>query len=309
MWAAVVKAREERDAAHAVEKEARRQALKDDDHGDPVVRLLHVTRTAAHAQCEKAVDAFLSSIKKTLQKHVPTNTQGPLILNALSTAFQFQMGVWHMIGEECICPVWAKHSDWCGLASIVQALVKTFPKNCALKFPPPPLPLVALFSTTFRLQLSDDNDDDDNADNYSTGSSFRRFDSSLSMPAPGDLSRTGRTGRPYTSTPLLHRGAFRLSTDPKEPPSSTLSTAPDDDEERGSQLGDDNLDMGQEADNEGDGEKDPAGDETLPDPSKYELLQEIIDPATHNQSPPCLSQVRERPIPSRQWLCLVRLIC
>ena len=34
---AVVKAREERDAAHAVEGEARRQALKDNDHGDPIV--------------------------------------------------------------------------------------------------------------------------------------------------------------------------------------------------------------------------------------------------------------------------------
>ena len=107
------------------------------------------------------------------------------------------------------------------------------------------------------------------------------------MPTRGELSRTGKTGGPYTSTPLLHRGAFHLSTDPKEPPSSALGMAPDDDEECGSQLGDDNLDMGQEADDEGDGEKDPAGDETLPDPSELELLQEIIDPATHNQSPPC----------------------
>ena len=86
---AVVKAREERDAAHAVEEEARRQALKDDNHGDPILRLLHVTRTVARAQCEKAVEAFLSSIKKTLQKHVPVHTQQPLISNALSTAFQF----------------------------------------------------------------------------------------------------------------------------------------------------------------------------------------------------------------------------
>ena len=62
--------------------------------------------------------------------------------------------------------------------------------------------------------------------------------------------------------------------------------APDDDEERGSQLGDNNLDMGQEADDEGDGEKDPASDETLPNPSELELLQEIIDPAAHNQLPP-----------------------
>ena len=281
--AAVVKAREERDTAHAVEGEAWRQALKDDDHGDPIVCLLHITQTAACAQCEKAIDAFLSSIEKTLQKHVPVHAQGPLISNALSTAFQFQMSVWHMIGKECIRPVWAKHSDWCGLASIVQAIVETFPKNCALMFPAPPPPSVASFSTTFRLQSSDDDDD---ADNYGAGSSFRRFDSSLSMPTRGDLSRTGRTGCPYTSTPLLHGGAFHLSTDPKEPPSSALGVAPDDDEERGSQLGDDNLDMGQEADDEGDGEKDPAGDKTLPDPSKLELLQEIIDPATHNQSLP-----------------------
>ena len=94
--AAVVKAREEHDAAHAVEEESQRQALKDDDHRDPVVRLLHVTQTAARAQCEKAVDVFLCSIKKTLQKHVPVHVQGPLISNALSTAFQFQMSVWHM---------------------------------------------------------------------------------------------------------------------------------------------------------------------------------------------------------------------
>ena len=262
-------------------QEAQRQALKDDDHRDPVVRLLCVTRTVAHAQCKKAIDAFLSGIEKTLQKHVPVHAQGPLISNALSTAFQFQMSVWLMIGEECIHPVRAKHSDWCGLAGIVQAIVETFPKNCALMFPLPPPPLVASFSTTFKPQSSDD-DDDDATDNYGASSSFRRFDSSLSVPTRGDLSRTGH---PYMSTPLLHRGAFRLSTDPKEPPSSSLGAAPDNDEERGSQLGDDNLDLGQEGDDEGNGKKDQAGDETLPDPSELELLQEIIDPAAHNQPP------------------------
>ena len=281
--AAVMKAREERDTAHVVEQGARRQALKDDDHGDPVVRLLNITRQAARAQCEKAIDAFLSSIKKTLQKHVPPHAQGPLISNALSTAFQFQMSVWHIIGEECILPVWAKHSDGCGLASIVQAIVETFPKNCALMFPPPPPPpSVASFSSTFRPQSSDDNDDG----NYDASSSFHRFDSSLSTSTHGDPGGTGQTGHPYTSTSLLHGGVFHLSTDPKEPPSSSLGVAPDEDEERGSLLGDDNLDMGQEADDEEDGEKDPTGDETLPDPSELELLQGIINPAAHNQPPP-----------------------
>ena len=182
--------------------------------------------------------------------------------------------------------MWAKHSDWCGLAGIVQAIVETFPKNCALMFPPPPPPpSVASFSSTFQPQSSDDDNDDDDG-NYGAGSSFRRFDSSLSTPAHGDLGGTDKTGCPYTSTPLLHGGAFRLSTDPKEPPSSSLSMAPDDDEEHGSLLGDNNLDMGQEADDEGDGERDPTGDETLPNPSKLELLQEIIDPAAHNRPPP-----------------------
>ena len=41
--AAVVKAREERDTAYVVEQGAQRQDLKDDDHGDPVVRLLGIT--------------------------------------------------------------------------------------------------------------------------------------------------------------------------------------------------------------------------------------------------------------------------
>ena len=286
--AAVAKAREEHDVAHVVEEQTRKEALKDDDYGDPVVRLLQVTRKAAHAQYEKAIDTFLSSIKKTLRKHVPVHVQGPLISNALSTAFQFQMSVWHMIGKECIRPVWAKHSDWCGLAGILQAIVETFPKNCALIFPPAPPPVIALFSTTFRPQSSDDNNDDDNnidrddTEDDGTNSGFRRFDTSLSAPMHGDF---GGTSGIYTSTPLLRRGVFRLSTDPKEPPSSSIGAPPDDDEERGSQPDDDNLDMGEEADDEEDGEKDPAGDEVQPNASEMELLLQIIDPATHNQPP------------------------
>ena len=284
--AAVVKAREEHDAAHVVEEEAQKQALKDDDYGDPVVRLLQVTRTAAHAQCEKAVDAFLASIKKTLRQHLPVHAQGPLILNALSTAFQFQMSVWHMIGEECVRPVRAKHSDWCGLVGIVQAIIETFSKNCALMFPavPPPPIGSSSFSATFRLQSSDDNDDDDNidrddAENVGTDPGFRRFNTSLSAPARGDF---GGSSRIHTSTPLPRGGVFRLSTDPKDPPSSSLGAPPDYDEERSSQLDNDNLDLGKEADDEEDGEKDTATDEILPDTSEMELLLDIIDPTTHH---------------------------
>ena len=53
----------------------------------------------------RAVDTFLKRINETLRKHVPVTVQGPLIANALSTAFQFQMSVWRMVGDECICPL------------------------------------------------------------------------------------------------------------------------------------------------------------------------------------------------------------
>ena len=108
--AAVIKAREERDAAHAKETEVRKEAIKTGDPEDPVIRLLEVTCRAAHAQAVRAVDAFLKKIKETLHKQVPVSTQGPLIANAMSTAFQFQVSVWWMVGDECVHPLRAKHS-------------------------------------------------------------------------------------------------------------------------------------------------------------------------------------------------------
>ena len=132
----VIQAHEEHNATHKEEQKKRIEAIKADDFEDPVVCLLHITCKVACTQAEKAVDAFLSSIKSTLHKHIPANAQGPLIANTLSTAFQFQMSMCHMIGEECVRPMWVKHSDWCGFAGIIQAIVEMFPKNCALTFPP-----------------------------------------------------------------------------------------------------------------------------------------------------------------------------
>ena len=158
--ATVIKAREEHDATHANEAEAWKQAIKSGDPEDPVVRLLEATRRVARAQAERAVDTFLKKIKETLHKHVPVTAQGPLIANALSTAFQFQMSVWRMVGDECICPLQAKHSDWCGMAGVVQAIVETFPNNCAIMFPQALTPTES-FSATFRLVSSEEEDDDE----------------------------------------------------------------------------------------------------------------------------------------------------
>ena len=204
--AAVIKAREDRDAAHANEAEAQKQAIKSGNPKDPVVRLLDATRRVACAQAERAVDAFLKKINETLRKHVPVAAQGPLIANTLSTTFQFQMSMWQMVGDECIRPLWAKHSDWCGMASVVQAIVETFPNNCAIMFPQAPSSAES-FSATFQLVSSKEDDDDE-----PINQGIHRFESSTPTPSGHGHSRSGCSPA-FSSTPLLQGGCFILSSD------------------------------------------------------------------------------------------------
>ena len=157
--AAVIKACEDRDATHGNETKVRKQVIKSGDPEDSVIRLLDATCQAVRAQAERAVDAFLKKINETLCKHVSIAAQGPLIANALSTTFQFQMSMWRMVGDECIRPLRPKHSDWCGMAGVVQAIVETFPNNCAIMFPQAPSSAES-FSTTFRPVSSEEDDDD-----------------------------------------------------------------------------------------------------------------------------------------------------
>ena len=111
--AEVIKAHEGHDVAHAQEQEAQKQAINTNNTKDPVVCLLNITCQVACEQANWTVDVFLDKIKETLKKHIPVNAQGPLMVNALSTTMQFQMSIWHMIGDECIRPMCAKHSKWC----------------------------------------------------------------------------------------------------------------------------------------------------------------------------------------------------
>ena len=255
----VIQAREECDATHREEQKKWVEAIKADDFEDPVVRLLHVTHKAARAQAEKAMDAFLSSIKSTLHKYIPAHAQGSLIANAPSTAFQFQMSVWCMIGEECVRPMQVRHSDWCGLAGIVQAIVETFPKNCALMFPPPPVPTPPKsFSSTFRPASSNEDNDDD--DDMLGAKSFRRFDTSSPVPSTSGHGSAGNFSHTpsFASTPLPHRGAFCLASDPKEMPSSAAGTPPGNEGVGGRGLFDEELDMALETDDEADADKEPS---------------------------------------------------
>ena len=70
------------------------------------------------------------------------------------------MSVWWMVGDECIHPLWAKHSDWCAMASVVQVIVETFPNNCAIMFPQAPSSTES-FSTTFQPVSSEEDNNDE----------------------------------------------------------------------------------------------------------------------------------------------------
>ena len=205
----VIKSREECDANHANEAEVQKQVIKSGDPEDPVICLLEATHQVVCAQAERTVDAFLKKIKETFHKHVPVTAQGPLIVNALSTTFQFQMSLWWMVGDECICPLRAKHSDWCGMASVVQAIVETIPNNCAIMFPQAPTPTES-FSTTFRPVSSKEEDDDE-----PISQGIHRFESST--PAPSGHGRGSSShSLAFLSTPLLHGGHFILSSNRKD---------------------------------------------------------------------------------------------
>ena len=274
----VIKVREERDAAHAKKAEARKEAIKTGDPEDLVICLLDVTCKAACAQAEKVVDIFLTKIQETLWKHVPVSAQGPLITNALSTAFQFQMSVWQMIGDKSVHPLQAKHSDWCSLAGVIQAIVETSPKNCAIMFPPAPAPVVS-FSTTFKPASSKEDDDDD-----SFGPGLHRFDSGSPTPS-GSGCASFSCSPAYSPTPLPQGGCFIWATNQKKAPSSSLGTPPLGSEEPEMQYLDEDLDAGLEADNEGDGEKDQhGGDDSLIDASELEILQGLINPGANDQA-------------------------
>ena len=90
----------------------------------------------------------------------------------------------------------------------------------------------------------------------------------------------------FSSTPLLHRGCFILSSDRKEPASSSLGAPPLEGEDPGLRPLDEDLDGGLEADDKGDGEKDPGeGEDPNVDATEIEILQGIINLGAHDQAP------------------------
>ena len=177
-------------------------------------------------------------------------------------------------------PLWAKHSDWCGMASIVQAIIEMFTNNCAIMFLPAPAPEVP-FSSTFRLASSDEEDNDNGS--FSQGSGLRRFGTDL--PALSGSGCGGFSGTlPLSSTALPQGGHFFLASDWRGAPSSSLGAPPVGGEEPGAQPLDEELDLGLEADDKGDGEKNqPGGDDSAIDLQEVEILQGIVNPGAGGQ--------------------------
>ena len=277
--AMVIKACEECNAAHAKETEVWKEAIKTINPEDLVIRLLETTHQAAHAQVMRAVDTFLKKIKETLHKQVPVSAQGPLIVNTMSISFQFQMSMWQMVGNECIHPLRVKHSDWCGMAGMVQAIVETFPNNCAIMFPQALAPATS-FSATFRPASSEEDKDDD-----SFGPGICRFDSAPAAPSGHGCSSSG-CSPVFSSTPLLQGGCFILASSQKELPSSSLGTPPLDGEEPEMLPLDEDLDEGLEAEDEGDGDKDQLeGNDSIIDASELEILKGILNPGANDEVP------------------------
>ena len=114
-----------------------------------------------------------------------------------------------MVGDECVRPLRVRHSDWCGMVGVVQAIVETFPNNCALMFPlvPQDSAPAGSFSATFRPLSSEEEDDDD-----AIHLGMRRFESSTPAPSGHRCSGSGHSPA-FSSTPLLHGGHFILSSD------------------------------------------------------------------------------------------------
>ena len=223
-----------------------------------------------------------------------------------------------MVGKECVRPICTKHSDWCGLAGIVQAIVETFPKNCALMFPPAPMQPMS-FLSSFKPVPSDADEDDDD-DTLGTGGNLPKFSTSTpthsgSRGGSAGLFGTGSQGGSaglfgagsegwsaglfgtgsqggsaglfdeapsFTSGALPHGGTFSLALDNVAVPGTSAHA-------RGSHAGD--LDLGEEADDEGDPEKgtnkDGSVDPTL-DADEMAILESIILQAAPQSCPPVM---------------------
>ena len=139
---------------------------------------------------------------------------------------------------------------------------------------------VESFSATFRAASSEEEDDDD-----PIGLGICRLDSSTTMPSGHGCGSSGHSPA-FSSTPLLHRGHFFLTSDQKEVPSSSLSTPPLEGDELETWPVDEDLDTGLDTGNKGDGDREPGEcDDCIINAVEVEILKGIINVGTPEQAP------------------------
>ena len=101
---------------------------------------------------------------------------------------------------------------------------------------------------------------------------------------PSSSGSSGFSGPPtYSSTPLLQGGHFFLASEWKGVPSSSLGAPPVSREKPGAQPINDELDLGLEADDVGDGKKNQPDDDSIINLQEPEILQGIVNPGPSSQ--------------------------
>ena len=184
-----------------------------------------------------------------------------------------------------------RHSDWCGLAGIVQAIVEIFPKNCALMFPPMPMSAVnPSFTSTFKPASSNEDDGDGN-NTLGGGGDFCRFETSTPTPLDGRRGSSGGLGRApsFLSGSLPFGGTFIMASDNMEMAGGVPGGFEVEPDEIDHGEADEVLDLGEEADDEGDGKKgtvEEAPTRPMPDPNEMAMLKKIIKPGPSGEQLP-----------------------
>ena len=152
----------------------------------------------------------------------------------------------------------------------------------------PPMSVVTpSFTSTFKPASSDEDDDD----TLGGGGSFRRFDTST--PTPLDSRRGssgGLGGAPSFSSGLLPFGiAFIMVSDNVDVASEIPGSYEVEPNEIDRGEAEEGLDLGEEADDEGDGTKgraEAASTKPTPNPDEMAKLKTIIKPGTSGEQPP-----------------------
>ena len=166
------------------------------------------------------------------------------------------------------------------------------------------------FTSMFKPASSDEDDGDDD-DTLGGGEGFRRFETSTPTPLDSGCGSSGGLGGApsFSSGSLPFGGAFIMASDNVEVAGGIPGGYEVEPDEIDRGEADEGLDLGEEADDEGDGERgtaEEASTKPTPDPNEMAMLKTIIKPGAFWQTTTRHAQGRWQAgfDPSRRWCCL-----